>query len=90
MAHVARRNHGFDLSTKNFLQSRDEVDLESVGIFEDLRIEEHLVGFAEAKVELILVEQLLVSLTMALAKSDNKTRAWNTYFGALEFHCDGL
>jgi len=44
------------------LQSRYEVDLEFVGIFEDLRVEEDLVGFAEAEVELVLVEELFVCL----------------------------
>jgi hypothetical protein len=56
------------------LQSRDEVDLEFVGIFEDLRIEDHLVGFAEAEVELVLVQELFVGLTIALAANNSKTR----------------
>ena len=74
MAHVACRYHGLDLSAEYFLQSRDEVDLEFVGIFEDLRIEDHLVGFAEAEVELVLVQELFVGLTIALAANNSKTR----------------
>jgi hypothetical protein len=34
-----------------------------VGILEDLVVEEDLVGFAEAELQLILVEQLFVSLS---------------------------
>jgi hypothetical protein len=62
VAHVARRDHGFDLPTKHFLQSRDQVNLEFVGILEDLRVEQDLVGFAEAELELVLVEELFVCL----------------------------
>ena len=44
------------------MQAGDEVDLGLEGIVEDLRVEQDLVGLAEAKVELVLVEQLLVRL----------------------------
>jgi hypothetical protein len=62
MAHVARRNHGLYLPSEDFLQSRDEIDLELVGILEDLRVEQDLIRFAKAEVELVLVKQLFVGL----------------------------
>jgi hypothetical protein len=64
MAHVACRNHGFDFSPKEFLESRDQIDLEFVGIFENLRVEQDLVRLTEAEVELVLVEKLFVCLQL--------------------------
>jgi hypothetical protein len=55
------------LSSKNLLESPDQIDLEFVCIFEDLRVEQDLVGFAEAEVELVLVEEFFVGLQMPLA-----------------------
>jgi hypothetical protein len=63
VAHVARRDHGLHLSAEHALDARYEVDLVIVGILEDLVVEEDLVGFAEAELQLILVEQLFVSLS---------------------------
>jgi hypothetical protein len=62
MAHVACGDHGFYRPAEHLLQSRHEVDLELIRIFEDLGVEEDLVGFAEAEVELVLVEELFVGL----------------------------
>lgn len=62
MAHVACRDHGFDLSSKQLLESRDQINLEPVGILEDLRVEQDLVGLAEAKLQLVLVKELFVRL----------------------------
>jgi hypothetical protein len=62
VAHVARRDHGLDFASKDFLESSDQVDLEFVCIFEDLRVEQDLVGFAEAEIKLVLVEQFFVRL----------------------------
>jgi len=62
MSHVACSNHGLHLTTEHFLQSCDEVDFASVRIFENLRVEKDLVGFTEAKVEFILMEELFVGL----------------------------
>ena len=50
------------MATKNFFKSRDKIDLEFVRIFEDLRVDEDLVGLAEAEVELVLVQKLFVRL----------------------------
>jgi hypothetical protein len=58
------------LPAEHFLQARDEVDFEFVGIFEDLRVEEDLVGLAEAEVEFVLVEEFFVCLDEVLA-ADN-------------------
>ena len=63
MSHIARRDHGLDLAAKHLLQSRKEVNLEVVGILEDLRVEEDLVWFAEAEVEFVLVQLLFVCLS---------------------------
>jgi hypothetical protein len=62
VAHVACGDHGLYLAAKQLLQARDEVDLEFVGIFKDLRVEDDLVGFAEAEVEFVLVEEFFVCL----------------------------
>jgi hypothetical protein len=62
VAHVALGDHGLYFGTEHFLEAPDEVDLELVCILQDGRVEEDLVGLAEAKVELVLVEQLFVGL----------------------------
>jgi hypothetical protein len=67
VSHVARRDHGLNLASENLLESPDQVDLEFVCIFEDLRVEQDLVGLAEAEVELVLVEEFFVRLTLLLA-----------------------
>jgi hypothetical protein len=87
VAHVACGNHGLYLSAKQFLQARDEVDLELVGIFEDLRVEENLIGFAEAEVEFILVEEFFVCLdTQSATRMEHLGRC--AYFCAFELHRD--
>jgi hypothetical protein len=69
VAHVACRNHGLDFSPEEFLESRNQIDLEFVGIFENLRVEQDLVGFAEAEVELVLMEKFLVCLNTMLVSN---------------------
>lgn len=91
MSHVACRDHRLDLATQDFFEARDKVNFEFVGILEDLGIEEDLVGFAEAEVELVLVKQLLVRLgkranvscATALRRAGDPT-----YLCPLELHCD--
>jgi hypothetical protein len=57
------RDHRLDFSAaEHLLQSPDDVDLEFVGILQDLGIEQDLVGLAEAEVEFVLIEQLFVGL----------------------------
>jgi hypothetical protein len=62
-ANVTLRDHRLDFSAaEHLLQSPDDVDLEFVGILQDLGIEQDLVGLAEAEVEFVLIEQLFVGL----------------------------
>jgi hypothetical protein len=87
VAHVACGYHGLYFSAKQFLQARDEVDFELVGIFEDLRVEEDLVGFAEAKVEFVLVEEFFVCLdTESATRIEHLVRC--AYLCAFELHGD--
>jgi hypothetical protein len=69
VAHVAGGDHGFDFCAEHLLEAPDEVDFEFVGIEQDGRVEEDLVGLAEAKVELVLVEQLFVCLWWSVVKN---------------------
>jgi hypothetical protein len=87
VAHVACRDHGLDFAPKDFLESSDQVDLEFVCIFEDLRVEQDLVGFAEAEIELVLVEQFFVRLENCQLRDGDACSAF-TYLGPLELHDD--
>jgi hypothetical protein len=86
VSHVARRNHRLDLPTQNLLQSRDQIDLELVRIFEDLRVEQDLVGFAEAEVELVLVEEFFVGLALFVSSEPADACIAAAYLGPLELH----
>lgn len=78
---------GLHFSLQEFLETANEVNFELVRILEDLRVEEHLVRFAEAKVELVLVEQLLVCLSRVNSDATQPLQA--AYLCAFELHGDG-
>ena len=85
MSHVALRDHGLDFCAQHFLQPPHEVDFEFVGILQDGRVEQDLVGLAESEVELVLVEQLFVGL-QKLAPQNNNTELIRSHtFARLSF-----
>jgi precorrin-3B methylase len=65
VAHVAGCDHGLYGAAEEFLEAREQVDFCGVGIEQDGGVEEDLVGFAEAEVELVLVEEFFVGLVMS-------------------------
>ena len=62
MSHIAGCNHGLYFCAKHFFETSNDVDFKFVCVEKDRGIEEDLVGLAESEVELILVEQLFISL----------------------------
>ena len=62
-------DHGFYFCAENFFEAADKVDLEFVGILQDSRVEEDLVGLAKSKIELVLVEQFFVGLYVLVVNS---------------------
>jgi hypothetical protein len=85
VAHVALGDHGLYFCAEHFLEAPDEVDLELVRILQDGRVEEDLVGFAEAEVELVLVEQLFVGLQILACASTGMRSGASHTFARLSF-----